>query len=932
MRIVLISALLAACTGVNDPVGDTGTIDDTVADEDKDGFTRDVDCDDADFAVNPGAPELCDGIDNNCDDIVDEGATTTYYPDGDGDGYGDARGGVAACEAPAGFTLDGSDCDDDDENNSPEGIEVCDDADNNCDGAVDEGLRTIFYPDVDEDTFGDGGAGISACTQPTGTVLNGDDCADDSAISYPGADEICDELDNDCDETIDEGVTTTFYQDGDLDGYGRADVTEEACEPALGYTALPGDCDDANSVINPTSIELCDRVDNDCDGDIDEADAFDAETWYLDSDSDGFGDPAVTGVGCSAPSGFVGNDDDCDDSRDIVYLGADEICDELDNDCDETIDENDAIDAETWYLDSDGDGFGNASRTAIACDPPTSYVGNDDDCDDDSSLTYPDADEICDDEDNDCDSDLDEDAVDAETWYLDSDSDGFGDPDISTTDCDPPTGYQPDDRDCDDGDVDINPDADEVCDDADNDCDGDTDEDDAIDADTWYRDADEDGFGDPDNTTTACEQPDGYVDNTDDCDDGDPNDTDGDGLQDCEDDDIDGDGLRNEWDRDPFDDEDTATPTAGQGTDGDYTLTGTETQNDFTTLDGGASADDDVLTIDDPSIFSADDEILILSQQGDDAGFWQTAYIIDVDGSVLTIEPSLSEDLSSDSIVLVQRIPQYEDVTISSGGTLRASNWNGSGGGVVIFRATGTVTIEGTINATGRGFRGGEGVSGNGADPRQGESYLDRGSTGSSGTNEGGGGARAGRADNCDGGAGGGYGTRGDSGTNNFFSAVTSGGLTYGVANLSDWYLGSGGGGGSPDTESDGDNATNVTGDGGDGGGLIAIFAGDLVEVSGSVVANGQNGADANSGSGVNFGELGGGGAGSGGQILMSAPELDFTGGTVSAQGGNGGAADGEICGFAQGGDGGNGRIRLEVDTLSGSTSPTAGSTGSFPD
>jgi len=170
----------------------------------------------------------------------------------------------------------------------------------------------------------------------------------------------------------------------DLDGDGYGDVT-------YGGT----DCNDADPDVFPGAIELCNAIDDDCDGDIDEDDAADALTWYADLDGDGFGDPDATEVACGQPDGYVGNDGDCDDGAADVNPDADEICDGIDNDCDGDVDEDDAVDVLTWYADGDGDGFGDPAVSELDCDPPLDFVGNDGDCDDGDAAQHPGADEYC---------------------------------------------------------------------------------------------------------------------------------------------------------------------------------------------------------------------------------------------------------------------------------------------------------------------------------------------------------------------------------------------------------------------------------------------------------------------------------------------------------------------------------------------------------
>lgn len=252
-------------------------------DADDDGYTVDEDCNDNDASINPGATEVpYDGIDQDCD-----GSDLT---DVDGDGYDSA-----------------DDCDDHDSSIYPGATEACDDGvDNDCDGATDTGdddcecdEPDTWYPDADGDDYGstDTTLIITACDQPNNYVSDNSDCDDDNDKIYPGAVETCgDNLDNDCDGSEDEG--TTWYRDGDGDGYGTSRSTTEECDQPDGYADNNDDCDDETDEISPSATENCeDGMDNNCDGMVDGIDTITCQTTDLPDDT--WGAEFSGGSGCS---------------------------------------------------------------------------------------------------------------------------------------------------------------------------------------------------------------------------------------------------------------------------------------------------------------------------------------------------------------------------------------------------------------------------------------------------------------------------------------------------------------------------------------------------------------------------------------------------------------------------------------------------------
>lgn len=248
-------------------------------------------------------------------------APTAWFLDNDTDGYGASSPTIMACQQPVGYVANSSDCDDNNINVHPAATEICDGSnlDENCNGLADDSDPTVtgqtaWYIDMDNDTYGDAsGTAILSCENQAGYVTNNLDC-------------------DDMDNTVYQ--TTTYYADTDNDGYGMAGTATDYCQdPGAGWSTNDDDCEDTDNTVYPNAVELCDGLDNDCDGTEDDGLTF--ENYYVDGDNDGYGYGSPTPY-CSNPgAGYSQVGTDCNDAVSTIHPGATEI---LNNSIDENCD------------------------------------------------------------------------------------------------------------------------------------------------------------------------------------------------------------------------------------------------------------------------------------------------------------------------------------------------------------------------------------------------------------------------------------------------------------------------------------------------------------------------------------------------------------------------------------------------------------------
>lgn len=466
-----------------------------------------TDCNDNNIAVNPNAIEVFDGVDNNCNNVIDEGFTlTTYYEDLDGDNFGSSVSIQSVTNPGAGYSLVSGDCNDNNNLINPNAIEVCDGVDNNCDLNIDENLPTFtYYLDADNDGFGDLNFTTTNCSVPVGYSTNSLDCDDTNNQINPNATEIPGNgIDEDCSGTdaVIVPLMLGIYEFTQPSGcpVTATAVTTQPTTATFGTFSSTGvNCQGAGNVYNnndwntTTTLDLTEYAEfsitaNECQSlDLDRI-AFNhrcsatggTPTWYVRSSLDNYATDLGTGISGN------NNNQNLDDTVTLgvafdavsnvtfrFYLtgiGATGSTFRLDNVS--LYGNTTSITPQTFYADTDNDGFGDLAVDSLSCSIPVGFVLNNTDCNDADSLINP-----------------------TTVWFLDADLDTFGDATNSVVSCTQPIGYVLNNTDCNDNDNQITG---------------------AI---MYYVDADGDGFGDDATGVEQCSQPQNTVTISGDCDD-----------------------------------------------------------------------------------------------------------------------------------------------------------------------------------------------------------------------------------------------------------------------------------------------------------------------------------------------------------------------------------------------------------------------------
>ena len=306
--------------------------------------TNNTDCNDSNASLNSISAETCNGFDDDCDGVVDDGLTfVNYYADNDGDGFGAGTASNLCVNPGVGYVTNNTDCDDSNASLNSISAETCNGFDDDCDGVVDDGLTFVnYYADNDGDGYG-AGVASNLCANPgAGYVTNNADCNDGNALLNSISAETCNGFDDDCDGVVDDGLTfVNYYVDNDGEGYGAGTASNLCANPGVGYVTNNTDCNDGNALLNSISAETCNGFDDDCDGVVDDGLTF--VNYYADNDGDGYGAGTASNL-CDNPGvGYVTNNTDCNDAALAVNPGASESCNSIDDDCDGLTDEGCAI-------------------------------------------------------------------------------------------------------------------------------------------------------------------------------------------------------------------------------------------------------------------------------------------------------------------------------------------------------------------------------------------------------------------------------------------------------------------------------------------------------------------------------------------------------------------------------------------------------------